>query len=258
MPSLTSNDRFDDTVLLSFRVTDEVNEATVAQVLAVLSDEERARHDRFHFTRDRRDFALAHALLRQSLSALDVRSPHDWTFVADARGKPSLAPADAAHTRLTFNLSHTNGLVACAVGHEVDIGVDVEEVGRADDELALAERFFSRSEAAALAACDRSVRSTRFTEVWTLKEAFIKATGEGLSCPLDRFWSAFGPEASLSFGSEVSATQGHLRFALFAPTPRHRMAIAIRTSESRLVGRRAHSLRGWPYGPTEQVFAQST
>lgn len=188
---MTSNGHVDDTVHLSYRLTDDVNEATVAQMMAALSNEERARHDRFHFARDRR-------------------------------------------TRLTFNRSHTNGLVACAVGHEVDIGVDVEEVGRVDDELALAERFFSRNEAAALAACDRAVRSTRFTEVWTLKEAFIKATGEGLLCPLDRFWFAFGPEASLSFGAQVSATHEQLCFALFAPTPRHRMAIAIGTSGSRL------------------------
>ena len=225
-----------DVVHLSYLVTDGMDEATVAAVASGLSADERARQGRLHFWRDRRDFALAHMLLRQSLSALDDRPPDQWTFVADTHGKPLLTLDDATRTRLTFNLSHTNGLVSCAVGRVVDIGVDVEEIGRVDDESALADRFFSRREAEALAACDRTERSARFTEIWTLKEAFIKATGEGLSCPLDRFWFAFDDEASLAFGSDVPTGRGWWRFELFAPTPQHRMAVAIRSHTTRPPG----------------------
>ena len=125
-----------------YRVTDPLDEADVAESIAVLSPDERSRHSRFVFARDRRDYAAAHALLRQSLSRYADITPIRWRFREG--GKPSLVVDDGAPS-LSFNLSHTHGIVACAISGGSDVGIDVEAVAREVDE-GVAERVFSETE----------------------------------------------------------------------------------------------------------------
>lgn len=224
---MNNRSRADNVVHLTYCLTGAMEPATIRGAVGQLGVDERRRHDRFVFERDRRDFAVAHALLRRCLSAQGDRAPHEWCFAAGAHGKPSLAPLDAARNRLAFNLSHSHGLVACAVTRGFDIGVDVEKLHRGADVLELAARFFSSGESAALQQLEPAERPIRFTEMWTLKEAFIKAIGEGLSCPLDEFSFTFGDAPSLSFDSARSTESARWCFALFAPSNEHRMAIAI-------------------------------
>lgn len=224
---MTNRRLADNVVNLTYCLTSGMDHATIRGVAAQLPVEERLRHDRFVFERDRRDFAVAHALLRRCLSAQGDRAPHEWAFTAGTYGKPSLAPADAARNRLAFNLSHTHGLVACAVTRGFDIGVDVERLYRGTDVLELAARFFSPEESVALQQLEPAERQIRFAEIWTLKEAFIKAIGEGLSCPLNEFSFTFGDPPSLGFNSARSTRAARWCFALFAPSNEHRMAIAI-------------------------------
>jgi hypothetical protein len=119
------------------------------------------------------------------------QAPLDWTFIQNSYGKPALSPEDFARTRLTFNLAHTTRIVACAVSRDLSVGVDVERIGASIDVMDVAARFFSRAETTALMRCGVAERKTRFIEIWTLKEAMVKAVGEGLSCPLDRFSFSF-------------------------------------------------------------------
>lgn len=217
-------------VHLTWRLTASLHDSAVSAAVAQLSSEERQRHDRFRFEPDRRDFAVAHALLRGCLSARGDRAPDAWRFTADQNGKPRLAPEDAARTHLVFNLSHTAGLVACAVGCDADIGVDVQPIDSRIDMLAFSDRYFTSSEAAALRRLDPPGRQTRFAEIWTLKEAFIKATGEGLSCPLDAFSFSFGSADSLHFDCARSTEARSWSFMLFEPSPEYRMAVAIGTN----------------------------
>ena len=214
-------------VRLTYSITTDLDEAAIGAALGILSADERSRHDRLALARDRRDFAVARALLRRSLSEQGDRAPHEWTFTADPHGKPSLGREDSTRTRLAFNVSHTSGLVACAMARDVDIGVDVERLDRRSNALALATRFFSSREAASLARCEPAERQKRFIETWTLKEAFVKAIGSGLQCPLHEFSFTFGDPPELAFESTRRTRRALWWFALFEPSDGYRMAIAV-------------------------------
>jgi len=153
---------------------------------AVLTDEERDRARRFVFDRDRDRFIGARACLRQLLAARLGTPPDSVELVYGARGKPALAPG-YADTGLRFNVSHCDDLTLYAFSCGREIGIDVEAVrpiGDADD---IAARFFSQRENRAYRALEPSDRPLGFFQCWTRKEAFIKALGDGLSYPLDRF-----------------------------------------------------------------------
>jgi 4'-phosphopantetheinyl transferase len=218
-------------VHLWYRATGSLDDAAVNAALRLLSKEERSRCDRFVFTHDRWDFAAAHALLRCVLSNYEDVPPTDWSFEVTDRGKPFLRASRGGMPPLAFNLSHTRGLVACGVGRESDIGVDVEGLDRAPDDLDIAGRYFSPVEYAMLASMPQRDRPGRFVELWTLKEAYIKATGRGLGAMLNEFGFEFAGERDLHFTARQGVPEGMWAFALFNPSPRARMAVAIRSGE---------------------------
>lgn len=152
-------------------------------VAGLLDPAERERASRFLFDRDRRRFVASHTALRVVLGHHLGVAPESLHFVADAHGKPRLAD-DAG--RLRFNLSHSGerALIAVTVGPEV--GVDIEE-HRPIDFRALAKSAFSIAERDALERCAPENLPDAFYRCWTRKESFIKARGEGLSCPLHGF-----------------------------------------------------------------------
>lgn len=152
--------------------------------LALLTDEERARHDAFYFDADRRVHLTARLLQRTVLSRYTGLPRAAWRFTAGAHGRPEIAAPPA--TELRFNLSHTRRMVACAVARERDIGVDLEDLER-DAPLDVAERFFAPEEVRALRQLPPGEQPDRFFVYWTLKESYIKARGLGLSLPLDQF-----------------------------------------------------------------------
>ena len=154
----------------------------------LLSHSERGRASRFVVPADRHRFVLAHAALRVILSRYIRNAPTLLTFETNAYGRPELSTS-AGGRPLRFNLSHTYGLIAVAVCREYDIGVDVECTLRRStaDWFELAARFFSPFETAALRRLANEQRDQRFLQVWTLKEAYIKARGLGLSIPLHAF-----------------------------------------------------------------------
>lgn len=206
--------------------TAAIAEASIDAALDVLSPDEKARANRFALPGHRRDFIAAHALLRRALSEWHARHPRDWQFAAGSGGKPELAAAQAS-ANLSFNLAHTDGFVACAIGRGVDIGIDVEAIDRRADRLKLAGRYFSPAERADVQARGASALS-RFIEIWTLKEAFVKATGAGVTRALDAFSFAVGDGLSIAFDPPAGENGAAWQFALFAPLERYRMAVAVR------------------------------
>lgn len=214
-------------VHLRYRFTDTLDDAALADMAACLSPEERTRADRFVFRDDRRDFLAAHALARMALSAHHPTPPAAWTFTANAFGKPAVSSGGPPRA---VNLTHTRGLVAVAVGENDDVGVDAEAIDRQVAPLELAGRFFAPSEVRDLRACSEQGRAIRFLELWTLKEAYIKAVGLGLSTPLDQFAFAFDEPATLRFQPPPGQSRDAWRFALFAPSDRTRLAVATRTA----------------------------
>src|SRR5262245_39260742 len=160
--------------------------ASVAELKGVLSSDERARADRFHFEIDHRRHVVGRGVLRLVLARCLGTAPHALRFDTGARGKPNLA-AGFARARLQFNVSHSGelALVALTVGRAV--GVDVEWIRHDLDVEAIAERYFSARENAALATLAADARRDAFYACWTRKEAYIKAVGDGLALPLDQF-----------------------------------------------------------------------
>ena len=160
---------------------------------ALLSDPERQRAARFALNRDRRRFIVARSRLRQLLGdRLDVR-PDSVELEYGKRGKPALA-RNFADSGLRFNLSHCNDVAVYAFSSGREIGIDVEAVRLMHDADDIAARFFSPREYEAYLALDPRDRPLGFFNCWTRKEAFIKALGEGLYYPLDRFDVSLAPD----------------------------------------------------------------
>ena len=198
-------------------------------MLALLSDEERARADRFAFAHDRDRYVAAHALARSTLSDFFARAPQDWAFVTNGWGKPRVAASDAS-ARLCFNLSHTRGHVAVAVALDREVGVDVERIApsRADEEVA--RQLFAPAEFAAFQEEPQVGRAEAFFDLWTLKEAYIKAVGLGLALPLKDFAFTRDP-LRISFAPTLDDIPSRWLFRRFHPAPDVAMALAARRGQ---------------------------
>ncbi len=200
----------------------EAPEAVWQCLQAALSCDERARAVRFSFERHRREYVAAHALARLMLSEACFRRPQDLVFKAEPGGKPFLA--DAAHAH--FNLSHCDGLVACAVSRDVAVGVDVEPTDR-DVPVEIADRYFAPAERAWLSGLPEAERGLGFLRLWTLKEAVIKATGRGVAQDLQSFTLSLDPPRIDWHGAE-RPTQEAWRLEQHVIGDRHLLALAWR------------------------------
>jgi len=164
----------------------DLSAASHQEANEVLSDDEIGRAGRYRFARDRWRFVAGRHFLRRTLAGyLSVR-PRDLTFAYGPFGKPTLVPrSDGA--RLEFNLSHSGNLAVLAISRGPTVGVDIEQVIPVSELDAIASRFFSAFEKAALSEVPTHARDFAFYCCWTRKEAFLKALGDGLAHPLDSF-----------------------------------------------------------------------
>jgi 4'-phosphopantetheinyl transferase len=219
-----------ETVRVRWLPVDAADAAYLPRWRAMLDAEELARADRFVFDADRDIFTAAHALARAMLSEAAGRPTTFWRYVKGAFGKPALAP-ECAEGGLQFNISHTHGFVACALARDDDIGVDTEASDRRTN-FAIADRFFAPEEARVVQALPPGRQACVFFRFWTLKEAFIKATGEGLRRPLDSFSFTFDP-IRIAFHPEREDEPRHddpaaWQFFQFRPAPDRKLALAVR------------------------------
>jgi 4'-phosphopantetheinyl transferase len=173
----------DGDVHLWYEVLDPTRDAARLELARsnVTTDEWQRCH-RFIFDERRRECLATRLLVRSVLSRYVDVSPSDWRFGINAHGRPEID--QPAHARfLRFNLSHSDGVVACVVSSHHEIGVDLERIGRRVP-LEVAESHFAASELDDLRTVPRDEQPRRFLEYWTLKEAYMKARGAGLSLPL--------------------------------------------------------------------------
>jgi 4'-phosphopantetheinyl transferase len=155
-----------------------------------LSVDEVARAERFRLAKHRDRFIIARGALRAVLARYQQIGPARLSFVYGPLGKPALADASAAMP-IRFNLSHSGdwALVAVALGRE--LGVDIERHRSVSGLDGMVERFFSAGERAAIMALPVTQRPAAFFRYWTVKEAYLKARGTGLSSPLNQFEVTF-------------------------------------------------------------------
>ena len=195
---------------------------------ALLTPEETAEAERFAFERDRHRFLVRRTLVRAVLSTYTDDDPRTWVFRPGEYGKPEVA--EPAGVTLRFNLSHTAGLAVCAVTSGRDVGVDVEELDGRRADLEVARRYFAPAEVAALEKFPQQRQHEAFFQFWTLKEAYLKARGMGLSIPLDDFASTLSEDRppAISFAAGCDDDPGDWQFAQLRLQGRYQVAVAIR------------------------------
>ncbi|MDQ0394912.1 4'-phosphopantetheinyl transferase family protein [Labrys monachus] len=208
------------TILVCTARIDPGLELVQGRLLDLLDDAERASAARFAFEIHRRSYIAAHALKRLALSMAEPRRPADWRFDPGPWGKPRVRSVPDLH----FNISHCPGLVCCAVAKTLEVGVDVEQV-RLAPPFEIAPSVFSASERRWLQDLPAAERPRGFCRLWTLKEAFVKASGRGLTQQLTDFSFFFEP-LRVSFCDPALGDSGKWCFHQRAADDAHFLALA--------------------------------
>ena len=184
-----------------------------------LSPDELARAARFAHDRDRRRFIMARARLRELLGERLGIPPESVAFEYGDHGKPSLATRHSGQD-LRFNITYSEDLAVYAFARAIELGVDVERVRVMEDADRLADRSFSPHERRTYRSLSAEERPLGFVNCWTRKEAFVKATGKGLSLPLDSFDVTLSPRepAGILRVGNVSGAACGWRLHSFVPS----------------------------------------
>lgn len=206
-----------------------VDAALLDRYERLLAPEEAARRQRFRQPRHRHQFLVARALLRHVLSLYLDTDPATLRFGANRWGKPYLVEPWTIGP--AFNLSHCDGRVVLALAADGEIGADVEAPSRGVAAIDIADRYFAPDEVTQLRGEPAHGQPGRFLDFWTLKEAYIKACGEGLSIPLDQFAYHFesGGHVRIAFAPERDDAPERWRFWLMPLSSGHRIAVAHRS-----------------------------
>lgn len=223
-----------NTIHLWHTVLDEITDQTLlTNYQTILNDEEKIRWQKFRFAKHQHQYLVAHVLLRSVLSRYIDIAPQSWQFTSNQYGRPEIS--NSMQLPLRFNLSHTDGLVMCAVVLTADIGVDVENTQKRQTlSTDIAKHCFSKYEIEQLYTLPESQQPQRFLEYWTLKEAYIKAKGMGLSLPLDQFSFMFtkNQPIAIKFAPELRDQPACWQFWQVYPSAHHIAAIAVKSAEN--------------------------
>lgn len=190
-------------------------QADFPAALAMLSPDEQERSAKFHFERDRQNFVARRSLLRAILARYLKVAPSQIVLSYEERGKPRLAGPDGS-APLHFNFSHARDLALCAVTRLAPLGVDVERFRPMPEMTEIGATFCSVQENARLAAAPPEKKIEVFFSIWTRKEAWLKATGEGIASELAQL-DCSHPPSGWSF-HPLSPAPGYIG-ALALPAP---------------------------------------
>jgi 4'-phosphopantetheinyl transferase len=152
-----------------------------------LSGAEQARAERFVHERSRNDFIVAHGVLRRLLARYSGVPASGLAFSSGPNGKPVLTTQGGGGNAVSFNMTHSHGRALLAVSDGREVGIDLEQVNPEVNALAIARRYFSTSELAAIEGASPALVAQSFFRFWVAKEAVLKGQGIGLKFPIDRF-----------------------------------------------------------------------
>ena len=175
----------------------------LASLKTLLNTAELAKVQRYRLAKAQHNALITRAFVRAVLALYTDLQARDLIFEITEHGKPELSNSSLP---LRFNLSHNNNLIICAVCLNHDIGCDVESLSRKISVNNIARRYFSTSEYQSLKMLPPAAQRSRFFEYWTLKEAFVKATGRGLSQGLDTFSFQIGSAEQAAFNDNIALT----------------------------------------------------
>lgn len=199
----------------------------VAAYRSLLSPDERDRAGRFVTDTLARRSIVCRGVVRQVLSQRLKIPAADLQFTSGPQGKPEIADGQSSSWR--FNVSHSGDLAVIAVAWQRIVGVDVEAIDRRVSRDELAARFFSRIECERYFALSEPQRLAAFYRIWTCKEAYLKATGSGLSFPLGKFSVRAALDEPPGLIDVDEMPQEHSRWSFVAPDvgPDHVAALAV-------------------------------
>jgi 4'-phosphopantetheinyl transferase len=211
----------------------------IAAVLAShwLDEREHATAARFLFERDRRQYLVAHTLVRRALALEAGLAESELVIWRSSRGRPFLQPSPGGLPRggdhLDFNLSHAGGYSLLGIVRTQRIGVDVEGLGREAGALeTILTTFTPEEQRWAADAPPGRQRDRRVLRLWTLKEAYSKARGLGLGLPFDEFsFSLADDRGVLGFRPPADDRAGRWRFLELEPVPDVLAAVAVPADE---------------------------
>ncbi len=201
--------------------------ASHARALTWLSAAERARYDRFRHDVDREMFLLGRAMARSLVGRALGAAPDAWPWREGARGRPEI---DRPGCAVSFNVAHSGGVVVCAIAHDAEVGIDVEDRRRPTLDRALVERYCSASEAADVARAGDGWQD-RFLLYWTLKEAYLKARGLGIAVHLSDLSFTIGAngDARVDFLDSLAGSDPNWAFDLRDLEGAYYVAVAAST-----------------------------
>jgi len=156
----------------------DLSEIRLQHLRQTVSVDENNRADRFYFDRHRKRFIAAHGILREILGRYLEVKPEWLEYSYGSRGKPAIAGMDSD---INFNLSHKNNFALCAVTRNRLIGIDIEFLRPVREVESLAENNFCPQEFEVIRSLPSGKKEEAFFNAWTRKEAYLKATGEGLA-----------------------------------------------------------------------------
>ncbi len=223
---------------LWFVFLDEVEDGQLLdRYRELLTPEERIQEKRFYFQKDQLRYLVTRALVRTVLSRYAPISPVQWTFFPNAYGKPEISNDDFTAKNLSFNISHTDGLIVLGITTGSALGIDTENVRTRHAPLEIGGHFFAPEEVSALDELPLENQPDRFFQYWTLKEAYIKARGMGLSIPLNQFAFQFPQDGqvAMTMWPQLSDTAARWRFRQYRVAPDFLLAVCVeRSTESDL------------------------
>jgi 4'-phosphopantetheinyl transferase len=201
----------------AIKLDEELSEASYQLLLGKVSDEKRAKIQKFYRRQDSIRSLFGNLLIRYLLIKQKGLSNAAISFSLSTYGKPSVVGSDDLH----FNIAHSGDWVVCVMDKH-PVGVDVELITPID--MGVAETYFSAWEQKTLLALPENEQIALFFELWTLKESYIKLKGKGLSIPLSDFTISAGEQITITVepGTE---TPPSVFFKQYELDPRYKMAV---------------------------------
>lgn len=192
-----------------------------------LNKKELYQEKKFHRRDDRKRYVVTRWLVRSVLSQYTSIPPSKWNFSANRFGRPEISKFHKEASGLTFNLSHTHGLIALGVTWHRAVGIDIEKTLENRATLEVAKHVFSQSEINELSQTPSENLHDKFFQYWTLKEAYTKAIGKGVLTSLDGFTFSFPSPNSISLviDSCLGDTADRWSFWQCRPTQEHILSV---------------------------------
>jgi len=160
----------------------DTNHDSTEALKKLLDTQELERYDKLHPNHQHR-YLVSHAACRQILGGYTNTSAKQISYNKNDHGKPALDHENPVY----FNLTHSHDLAILAISKYSEIGVDVEYFKNKASWKKIAQRFFTETEVSYLQNQPEDMQENLFFQIWTRKEAYIKAIGTGLSTSLSSF-----------------------------------------------------------------------